>query len=208
MLIKNCFTENGAAYEAPGSLRLDGTGREYASWNPEFAAKNGYTQRTPRGNGANPAQFGCEDKAKETLNSIGTVGRVPLARNLEVQARASAKQDPEWNKATKDWISCIRDKGLTIDSDPDILRSHEGEKAIIGDGSPKFSDSPLTEEEIRVAGIEAQCAVDTGAIQKLADLEAAYQLPLIKKNETQLQKDLDDFKENNEKFKKYYLAHQ
>ncbi|MDO5750805.1 MAG: hypothetical protein Q4P78_06325 [Rothia sp. (in: high G+C Gram-positive bacteria)] len=69
------------------------------------------------------------------------------------------------------------------------------------------NDAP-SEEEIRIATIEAQCSKDTGMAQTLADLEASYQAPLIKKHEVQLQAEFERYKAENEKFKKFVLDNQ
>ena len=65
-----------------------------------------------------------------------------------------------------------------------------------------------SEEEIRIATIEAQCNQDVGRSQKLYDLEAQYQMPLIRKYQSQLEQERKAERERDEKFKQYVLEHQ
>ena len=65
-----------------------------------------------------------------------------------------------------------------------------------------------SEEEIRIATIEAQCNQDVGRSQKLYDLEAQYQKPLVAKNQAALENELKEFKRRDEQFKQYVLDNQ
>ena len=71
-----------------------------------------------------------------------------------------------------EWKRCVKDKGLTPDSEMTVKE----EKNIPQSTTP-------SEEEIRIAVIQAQCNQDVGRSQKLYDLEAQYQKPLVAKNQ-------------------------
>ena len=49
------------------------------------------------------------------------------------------------------------------------------------------ADPARKKEEIRIASIEADCNEKTQLTQRLGDIEASYQAPLIKQNEAALQ---------------------
>ena len=88
-------------------------------------------------------------------------------------------------------------QGLTPDSEMTVKE----EKNI------RQSTTP-SEEEIRIAVIQAQCNQDVGRSQKLYDLEAQYQKPLVAKNQAALENELKEFKRRDEQFKQYVLDNQ
>ena len=70
------------------------------------------------------------------------------------------------------------------------------------------SNSPASEEEIRLSVIEAQCSKDTGMAQGLANLVASYQKPLIRDNETKLEEERQQRSEINLRYKEWVLKNQ
>ena len=57
------------------------------------------------------------------------------------------------------------------------------------------SEEEKTQEAVRLATIEAECNQKVGMAQRLGDIEASYQGPLIEKNQAQL----NQLKEEKEK---------
>lgn len=90
-----------------------------------------------------------------------------------------------------EWWTCLRERGLT---------PREGESDWISEESAHLmTSSPGNEEakpeEIRLATIEAECNQKVGMAQRLGDIEASYQGPLIEKNQAKL----NQLKEEKEK---------
>ena len=129
------------------------------------------------------------------------IGEIPFGsttyRRLETDARDAAG-DRQLKKSLDDeWKRCVKDKGLTPDSEMTVKE----EKNIPQSNTP-------SEEEIRIATIQAQCNQDVGRSQKLYDLEAQYQKPLVAKNQAALENELKEFKRRDEQFKQYVLDNQ
>ena len=93
--------------------------------------------------------------------------------------RTCAQADPEWKKARSDWWDCQRQEGLTP-------RTGDGEWTSKETASLNADDPKVLEEVIRPATIEAQCSEKVRLAQRLSDLEASYQGPLIEKNQALL----------------------
>ena len=209
ILYKRCYEEKGGVYSInPPGVSILGQGREFGLWNPEETKKHGLYQRDNRDGFVDNSgverkyQKECyEEKVKQQLQDIGDLPFFGATYEMvRGQAISSASLNPEWRKAREKWFGCMREQGLTP-------RTHNTEWSVLEESGLDTSGSP-SEEEIRIATIEAQCSKDTGMAQTLADLVASYQAPLIKKHEVQLQKELDEYKANNEKFKKFVLDNQ
>ena len=69
-------------------------------------------------------------------------------------------------------------------------------------------NEPASEEEIRIATIEAECNQQVGMSKQLYDLEAQYQMPLIRKHQSQLEQERQADRDRDEKFKQYVMEHQ
>ena len=54
----------------------------------------------------------------------------------------------------------------------------------------------------------AECNQQVGMSQQLYDLEAQYQMPLIRKYQSQLEQERQADRDRDEKFKQYVLEHQ
>ena len=96
-----------------------------------------------------------------------------------------------------EWKRCVKDKGLTPDSEMTVKE----EKNIPSERHPLRRGN-------RIAVIQAQCNQDVGRSQKLYDLEAQYQKPLVAKNQAALENELKEFKRRDEQFKQYVLDNQ
>ncbi|MDO5750803.1 MAG: hypothetical protein Q4P78_06315 [Rothia sp. (in: high G+C Gram-positive bacteria)] len=212
ILNERCFKEK-SGIEVHGATRgasIMGQGREYGLWNPEYTARYGLLDRAT--NGEKPSEEytkvyekymrECyEGYTKPEIEKIGnTHPNTSTYMMIHNQAIGAAASHKDWKEAREKWFTCLRSKGLTP-------RTDEGSWSVVEESGMDTSGPP-SEEEIRIATIEAQCSKDTGMAQTLADLVASYQAPLIKKHEVQLQKELDEYKANNEKFKKFVLDNQ
>ncbi|WP_314893882.1 hypothetical protein [Rothia mucilaginosa] len=103
------------------------------------------------------------------------------------------------------WKQCVSNRGLT----PNKAGSVAEESPLAEEDSKSGgTNAPASEEEIRIATIMAECNQQVGMSQQLYDLEAQYQMPLIRKYQSQLEQDRKAERERDEKFKQYVLEHQ
>lgn len=208
---KKCFAEHEQHYKM--FVRTEGAGRNlgrtYGIWNVEYAQKYGLHERdesntldlsspAPSSDPGKDVSTECYQRASEEMAKIG---EIPFGsatyRRVETDVR-NAAGDRQLKKSLDDeWKRCVKDKGLTPDSEMTVKE----EKNIPQSTTP-------SEEEIRIAVIQAQCNQDVGRSQKLYDLEAQYQKPLVDKNQAALENELKEFKRRDEQFKQYVLDNQ
>ena len=106
---------------------------------------------------------------KSTAPSSVSVVKRTCVRRLTLNGR----------KPRSDWWDCQREKGLTP-------RTGDGEWTSKETANLNADDPKVLEEVIRLATIEAQCSEKVRLAQRLGDLEASYQGPLIEKNQALL----------------------
>ena len=132
---------------------------------------------------------------------MAKIGEIPFGsatyRRVENDVRNAAGDRQLKESLDDEWKRCVKDKGLTPDSEVTVKEEKNIRQSTVA-----------SEEEIRIAVIEAQCNQDVGRSQKLYDLEAQYQKPLIAKNQAALENDLKEFKRRDEQFKQYVLDNQ
>ena len=117
-----------------------------------------------------------------------------IANRILSEAYNAAFADPAWSLIRKKWWDCLEDNDLEPEKNGESWISKQG-RAILESNT----DSQVSEEGIRVAVVEATCNMQTEMTQKLADLEASYQSPLIVKNQAALNAE----KERNSGFLKF-----
>jgi len=132
-------------------------------------------------------------------------GLTEAYRRIHGQSYAAAMNHPEWKKYREAWWKCLSDKGLTPRKGDQEWGTKELSNVTRSDGA---SNSPASEEEIRLSVIEAQCSKDTGMAQGLANLVASYQKPLIRDNETKLEEQRQQRSEINLRYKEWVLKNQ
>ena len=226
--MKQCFAEHGQSYTDPDqapqseSAPSGDPGRKYGPWNVEYAQKYGFQKRDPN---AAPISFSspeslspeeqlrteCHDKARETLEAA-----VPEGKRLEndVQSTYSRISTDAGNavygsklhrELEEKWKQCVSDRGLTPRSAGSVAEETPLAEQLSKNGG--FNE-PASEEEIRIATIQAECNREVGMTQQLYDLEAQYQMPLIRKHQSQLEQERQADRDRDEKFKQYVLEHQ
>lgn len=224
--MKQCFAEHGQNYtiQAPysESAPRGDLGRKYGPWNVEYAKKYGFQKRDPN---AAPISFSspeslspeeqlrteCLDKARETLDAA-----VPEGKRLEndVQSTYSRISTEAGNavygsklhrELEEKWKQCVSDRGLTPRSAGSVA-----EETPLAEQLSKNNgfNEPASEEEIRIATIQAECNQQVGMSKQLYDLEAQYQMPLIRKYQSQLEQERQAERDRDEKFKQYVQEHQ
>lgn len=226
--MKQCYAEHGQSYTDPDqapqseSAPSGDPGRKYGPWNVEYAQKYGFQKRDPN---AAPISFSspeslspeeqlrteCHDKARETLEAA-----VPEGKRLEndVQSTYSRISTDAGNavygsklhrELEEKWKQCVSDRGLTPNKAGYVAEESPLNEQLSKNGG---YNEPASEEEIRIATIMAECNQQVGMSQQLYDLEAQYQMPLIRKYQSQLEQDRKAERERDEKFKQYVLEHQ
>lgn len=197
-IMQVCYVAKGYSDAVP-AFSDDQHSNIYGAWNVEYAKKYGYfneeksRERTQAAEKI-PAEIRKECR-KESANQLKEIeyenDNDSFAYRLRQEAYASAKSDPEWNKVRSEWWSCLESNGLTPRKDDQAWGSQETSNI---DVSSK-SEEEKTQEVIRLATIEAECNQKVGMAQRLGDIEASYQGPLIEKNQAKL----NQLKEEKEK---------
>lgn len=225
--MKQCFAEHGQNYTIPApdseSAPRGDFGRKYGPWNVEYAKKYGFQKRDPNakapisvtpGASLSPEdklRIECEDKARETLDAAVPEGKRPendvqsTYSRIYTEAINAVYGSKLHRELEEKWKQCVSNRGLTpIKAGAVAEQSPLAEQQSKNDGI----NEPASEEEIRIATIQAECNQQVGMSQQLYDLEAQYQMPLIRKYQSQLEQDRKAERERDEKFKQYVLDHQ
>ena len=223
--MKQCFAEHGQNYtiQAPYSESAPhgDLGRKYGPWNVEYAQKYGFQKRDPNnaaaynsGESMSPEdklRIECYDKARETLDAAVPEGKRPENGGQSTSSRISTEAGNAVYGSTlhreleEKWKQCVSDRGLTPRSAGSVA-----EETPLAEQLSKNNgfNEPASEEEIRIATIQAECNREVGMTQQLYDLEAQYQMPLIRKHQSQLEQERQADRDRDEKFKQYVQEHQ
>ena len=226
--MKQCFAEHGQNYtiQAPysESAPRGDLGRKYGPWNVEYAQKYGFQKRDPN-NAAAPISYNsgesmspedklrteCYPKARETLEAAVPEGKRPENEGQSTSSRISTEAGNAvygsklHRELEEKWKQCVSDRGLTPRSAGSVA-----EETPLAEQLSKNNgfNEPASEEEIRIATIQAECNQQVGMSQQLYDLEAQYQMPLIRKYQSQLEQERQADRDRDEKFKQYVQEHQ
>lgn len=225
--MKQCYAEHGQSYTDPDqapqseSAPIGDPGRMYGPWNVEYAKKYGFQKRDP--NAKAPISYNspesmspedklrteCHDKARETLEAAVPEGKRPendvqsTYSRIYTEAINAVYGSKLHRELEEKWKQCVSNRGLTP-----IKAGEVAEESPLNEQRSKNINEPASEEEIRIATIQAECNQQVGMSQQLYDLEAQYQMPLIRKYQSQLEQDRKAERERDEKFKQYVLEHQ
>ena len=189
LIRKECYAKKGYDFEILENGWVSGKAAQYGLWNVKHVAnhftflKVGEEQDRIYKSIPEDVRASCREEHREELDMLyfdvadeekyRPVGRIRSEAYLRAQA------DPEWKKARSDWWDCQRQEGLTP-------RTGDGEWTSKETASLNADDPKVLEEVIRLATIEAQCSEKVRLAQRLGDLEASYQGPLIEKNQALL----------------------
>lgn len=224
--MKQCYAEHGQNYtiQTPysESAPRGEMGRKYGPWNVEYAQKYGFQKRDPNaapisfnsGESMSPEErlsIECHDKARETLDAAVPEGKrkdndttQPTYIRLENEARNAVDGSDLHKELEEKWKQCVSNRGLT----PNRAGSVAEETPMAQAKYEKGWDAPPTEEEIRIVTIQAECNREMGMTQQLYDLEAQYQMPLIRKHQAQLEQERQAAKDLDEKYRQYVMDNQ
>ena len=227
--MKQCFAEHGQSYTDPDqapqseSAPSGDNGRKYGPWNVEYAKKYGFQKRDPNAKAPISVTPGaslspedklrteCYPKARETLEAAVPEGKRPendvqsTYNRISTEAINAVYGSKLHRELEEKWKQCVSDRGLTPRSAGSVAEETPlAEQLSKNDG---FNE-PASEEEIRIATIQAECNQQVGMSKQLYDLEAQYQMPLIRKYQSQLEQERQADRDRDEKFKQYVLEHQ
>ena len=226
--MKQCYAEHGQSYTDPDqapqseSAPSGDPGRKYGPWNVEYAQKYGFQKRDPN---AAPISFSspeslspeeqlrteCHDKARETLEAAVPEGKRPendvqsTYSRISTDATNAVYGSKLHRELEEKWKQCVSNRGLTPNKAGYVAEESPLNEQLSKNGG---YNEPASEEEIRIATIMAECNQQVGMSQQLYDLEAQYQMPLIRKYQSQLEQERKAERERDEKFKQYVLEHQ
>lgn len=225
--MKQCFAEHGQNYtiQAPysESAPRGDLGRKYGPWNVEYTQKYGLQKRDP--NAAAPISYNsgesmspedklrteCYPKARETLDAAVPEGKRPEKEDQATYIRISTEAGNAVYGSTlhreleEKWKQCVSDRGLTPRSAGSVAEETPLAEQLSKNGG--FNE-PASEEEIRLATIQAECNQQVGMSKQLYDLEAQYQMPLIRKYQSQLEQERQAAKDLDEKYRQYVMDNQ
>ena len=189
LILKECYAKKGYDFEILENGLVSGNASEYGLWNVKHVAnhftssKVGEEQERIYKSIPEDVRVSCREEHREELDMLyfdedDEKKYRPVGR-IRSEAYQRAQGDPEWKKARSDWWDCQREKGLTP-------RTGDGEWTSKELASLNADDPKVLEEVIRLATIEAQCSEKVRLAQRLGDVEASYQGPLIEKNQALL----------------------
>ena len=227
--MKQCYAEHGQSYTDPDqapqseSAPRGNPGRVYGPWNVEYAKKYGFQKRDPNakapisitpGASLSPEdqlRTECLDKARETLDAAVPEGKRPendvqsTYNRISTEAINAVYGSKLHRELEEKWKQCVSNRGLTP-----IKAGEVAEESPLAEEQSKNDgfNEPASEEEIRIATIMAECNQQVGMSQQLYDLEAQYQMPLIRKYQSQLEQERQADRDRDEKFKQYVQEHQ
>ena len=227
---KQCYAEHGQSYTDPDqapqseSAPRGDLGRKYGPWNVEYAQKYGFQKRDPNnaaasisynsGESMSPEdklRTECYPKARETLEAAVPEGKRPENGGQSTSSRISTEAGNAVYGSTlhreleEKWKQCVSDRGLTPRSAGSVAEETPLAEQLSKNGG---YNEPASEEEIRIATIQAECNQQVGMSKQLYDLEAQYQMPLIRKYQSQLEQERQADRDRDEKFKQYVQEHQ
>lgn len=180
-----------ASYQdPPGGYAYGGEvpDRLYGVWSPELAARWGFKHppfsETTQQLQKNEEPASDHDTAiiqkcyLEVSKSTGVGGRALYGEDGQtVIARAhqhpDAQSTREGKAVSQQWVACIGKHSLAPDPESSSFEI-------------KGEDAMTQEQAIKAALIVVQCKHDLGLIQKLSDIDAAYEQAFIDKNEAAL----------------------
>lgn len=173
-----CFAKQGKTYQFQEYIPL-GT-RTYGLWNVEHAQQFGFgPYPTAQTSGNDPAVMETCGAEAQQLSELSPLidSHKELLDRISREAFSAAQETDTWKNEREEWWSCLEEQGLT---------PRKGDNEWGTEQDLQTFDSTNHHESIRIATLEATCSHTTGMAQTLADLEASYQLPLIKANQSQL----------------------
>ncbi|ROQ57195.1 hypothetical protein EDF36_2720 [Rathayibacter sp. PhB152] len=220
-VVGECMREKGFTYSVartPADPTTDLDDRTFGMWHELRAERYGFGSadspldvaleqaRAVGGMQWSAARDACYEDDESVRTAMDTVNPRQdeylnsLASRLESEALTRAQKDERWQRAREPWEQCLKEAGLTPESG-EHYRSKQS------NALPESYGGSGSEEGIRLASIEARCNTESRLTQTLADLEAAYQQPLIEANQAALNEEKERKQELLGAARAYIAAH-
>lgn len=208
-MYSKCLAQKGINF-TPGEVLVPIGSREYGFWNPDYIEKYGYgifenfsqeTQLTEAERKEFDACYHTEEIQNHHQRSLEVSEKTQIAEDILTEARGHALKNPAWQEARKKWWGCLENQGLTPRTGGDDWGTKQ-------DLEIDTSTPAGKEEKVRITLIEANCSQETGMAQTLADLEASYQMPLIKEHQADLNEAKEALKEYTAELENHHYNNQ
>ena len=199
-LYESCMSRRGLRYFTIGPFVHD-EDRTYGLWHVERARQFGFRLASdpPVGQAADDEsqvedpgwQEGfalCQQEVSEVRSTFfppDDVTQGSVVSRIAQRSYILASEHPDWKTARERWWACLEAKGLEADRTDGHWGSTQP-RVLFDQYGPNPADSRIAEEMVRIATVEATCNEETGMARTLADLEAAYQVALIRGEEAAL----------------------
>ncbi len=192
---KKCMAALGFDYQISTSQVVDNPvgWRIFGLWNSNQATQYGYgIAPDPNASGFNSlnpnmsakmlaADQSCAQKSVVQFQGTSSSSSTS-AYNLGVGPYQSTLSSPAGKRLIAQWQKCMTDKGITVNSNGSGPLSADVDTATVA-----------LEQQIKIAVQEVQCKTQgNNIIQQLADIDASFQVVVIKKNQAVLNKMLID----------------
>ncbi|MBN9131218.1 MAG: hypothetical protein J0I04_16430 [Paenarthrobacter ureafaciens] len=196
IILNQCMTKGGFAPdpERAASISED---RNFGIWNVERTRLYGFSipgvdttsdNVAPKPPGWGDARDKCVQQEAGRLAEVSPADPTvnpSIADKIQHQSLALASKDPAWRDVREEWWTCLRGRGLEPRTGEQEWSSKQALDLAVR-SSKDASAPPSNEESIRVATLEAECNQSARMTQRLGDIQASYQLPLIAKNQAAL----------------------
>ena len=190
-LVSECGAKQGYQWPIIDRRQMgdeDAWERPYGLWSIEHAAQYGYeappfseTKQQLIDFGRDFSQeedevfWACQDgvEAEQPLLDLSFLDdNDNLVQRARAESYHQASATPEWEQAVEQWRTCITAAGYAPREDEPF--------GLVG------TENFGTEQRIRAAVADTRCKQDTDLVQRLADIEASFQLKFIEQNEAAL----------------------
>ncbi|MDI2033017.1 hypothetical protein PJL15_00101 [Paenarthrobacter nitroguajacolicus] len=196
VIMTNCMKQFGFI-DDPNLAYPQFENRNYGVWNVERVKRLGFhlvnensgTSGAEQESGPwGDARYACLDQEKSKLDQITPSDELfngGVAFRLAQRSLTLASQTDTWKQGSEDWRACITAAGLTPMPGFATWSSQQGFDLQHGRAPGNQVDSGMA-EEISIATVEAQCNQEVHLTQRLGDIQASFQVPLIKANQAAL----------------------
>ncbi|MCR1162407.1 hypothetical protein NEK97_13130 [Paenarthrobacter sp. UW852] len=173
--------------------------RNFGVWNVDRVRQHGFrligedsqsNRKHDEAGAWGDARYECLASEKSKIDEItppddlmngGTAAEIAL-KSLSMASETSA-----WKAAKDNWDNCISAAGLTPGRDAATAMWSSQQSFDLQVRTDQQNPSKADAAEgIRIATIEAECNQEVRLTQTLGDIQASYQLPLIRQNEAVL----------------------
>ncbi|MDI2021871.1 hypothetical protein SAMN05660916_01954 [Arthrobacter sp. 31Cvi3.1E] len=198
VIMTNCMRKFGFN-DDPNAAYPEPENRNFGVWNVDRVRKYGFrligeeAQSSQVHDEAGPwgeARYECLSSEKSKMDEVTPPDDLMnggAAAAIALKSLSMASETDAWNDAKGDWDDCISAAGLTPGQDPTKAKWSSQQsfdlQGRIDQRNPSKSDAA---EGVRLATIEAECNQEVRLTQTLGDIQASYQLPLIRQDEAVL----------------------